>query len=418
MAAPRLDDFTVLRSLGDGSSGEVYLVRENDTSGLYALKVIPKRKLSGTLLAIETVMAERNLLLDLRGNDFILQIRACFHDSRNYYLVTEYHPAGDLHTLLLMKGSRVDAVRFYMAELLIALEHIHSKRVVHRDIKPENVFIDIDGHIVLGDFGLARKLGAGQSTVSGNEMFGTPAYTPPEVFAGRPYGREVDIWAYGVMLYELITGREAFKSTTVPQNDPNWLAHLSRHILHDELEASPYLTSDSADLIAKLLCKRPEARLSDFHEIRKHPFFGGINWDDVSKRTLRPPWVPRVIAGHDVGPLYPTFAPGHSYGVENDPIRGLSFRFSPVALTPTCQRHQRLFYSLGAALPVVSWVESNLSEATSSSSCTSDDSYDDLADVVRRRPDGSLAASTVRVKNPRRLTRWARNVFGRRSNAS
>ena len=88
MAAPRLDDFTVLRCLGDGSSGEVYLVRENDTSGLYALKVIPKRKLSGTLLAIETVMAERNLLLDLRGNDFILQIRACFHDSRNYYLVT------------------------------------------------------------------------------------------------------------------------------------------------------------------------------------------------------------------------------------------------------------------------------------------------------------------------------------------
>jgi serine/threonine protein kinase len=90
---------------------------------------------------------------------------------------------------------------------LIALEYIHSKRVVHRDIKPENVFIDVDGHIVLGDFGLARKLGAGQDTISSNEMFGTPAYTPPEVFGGRPYGREVDIWAFGVMLYELITGK-------------------------------------------------------------------------------------------------------------------------------------------------------------------------------------------------------------------
>ncbi len=88
MTTPCLDDFIVLRCLGDGSSGEVYLVRENDTSGLSALKVIPKRKLSGTLLAIETVIAERNLLLDLRGDDFILQIRACFHDSRNYYLVT------------------------------------------------------------------------------------------------------------------------------------------------------------------------------------------------------------------------------------------------------------------------------------------------------------------------------------------
>ena len=124
-----------------------------------------------------------------------------------------------------MKGSRLEAVRFYMAELvriftssrfappsilirqLITLEHIHSKRVVHRDIKPENVFIDVDGHVVLGDFGLARKLGAGQDTISSNEMFGTPAYTPPEVFGGRPYGREVDIWAFGVMLYELITGK-------------------------------------------------------------------------------------------------------------------------------------------------------------------------------------------------------------------
>lgn len=414
MAAPRLDNFTVLRCLGDGSSGEVYLVRENDTSGLYALKVIPKRKLSGTLLAIETVMAERNLLLDLRGNDFILQIRACFHDSRNYYLVTEYHPAGDLHTLLLMKGSRLDAVRFYMAELLIALEHIHSKRVVHRDVKPENVFIDNDGHIVLGDFGLARKLGAGKEC---KEMFGTPAYTPPEVFAGRPYGHEVDIWAFGVMLYELITGREAFKSTTVPQNDPNWLVHLSRHILHDELEASPHLTLDSADLIAKLLRKRPEARLKDFHEIRKHPFFDEINWDAVSKRTLRPPWIPRIVPGHDVGPQYPTFTPGQPYGVENDPIRGLSFRFSPLALTPTCQRHQRLFHSLGGALPVASWVESISLEETSSLSCTSDESYDDLADAIKRRPDGSLAVSTVQGKNPRRLTRWARNVFTRRSNA-
>jgi serine/threonine protein kinase len=417
MAAPRLENFTVLRCLGDGSSGEVYLARENDTSGLYALKVIPKRKLSGTLLAIETVMAERNLLLDLRGNDFILQVRACFHDSRNYYLVTEYHPAGDLHTLLLMKGSRLDAVRFYMAELLIALEYIHSKRVIHRDIKPENVFIDVDGHIVLGDFGLARKLGAGQDTISSNEMFGTPAYTPPEVFGGRPYGREVDIWAFGVMLYELITGKEAFKSTTVPQNDPNWLLHLSRHILHDELETSPYLTSDSADLISKLLRKRPEARLSDFHEIRKHPFFHGINWDAISKRTSRPPWVPRIVPGHDDGPQYPTLTPGQPFEAESDPIRGLSFRFSPLALTPSCQRHQRLFYSLGVALPVVNWVESNPLGSPSSSSCTSDESYDDLADVVRRCPDGSLSASTLRGKNPRRLTRWARSVFSRRSNA-
>ncbi|KAI0301906.1 kinase-like domain-containing protein [Multifurca ochricompacta] len=215
MAVPCLDDFTILRCLGEGSSGTVYLVRENDTGGLYALKAIPKLKLSGSLLAIEAVVTERNMLLDLRGDDFILQPRACFHDSKYYYLVTEYHPAGDLHTLLLLKGSKADAVRFYMAELLLALEHVHAKRVVHRDVKPENVFIDNDGHIVLGDFGLARKLSAGENTISSDEMFGTPAYTPPEVFTGQPYGREVDLWAFGVMLYELIAGRVKLRSPDI-----------------------------------------------------------------------------------------------------------------------------------------------------------------------------------------------------------
>jgi serine/threonine protein kinase len=90
---------------------------------------------------------------------------------------------------------------------LIAIEHIHSKRIVHRDIKPENLFLDNDGHIVLGDFGLARKLTCGENTIPGDDMFGTPAYTPPEIFMGDAYGCEVDIWAFGVMLYELITGK-------------------------------------------------------------------------------------------------------------------------------------------------------------------------------------------------------------------
>ena len=93
---------------------------------------------------------------------------------------------------------------------LLALEHTHVKRIVHRDIKPENVFIDNNGHIVLGDFGLARKLNAKEDTISYDDMFGTPAYTPPEVFTGQPFGREVDLWAFGVMLYELITGNVNF----------------------------------------------------------------------------------------------------------------------------------------------------------------------------------------------------------------
>jgi serine/threonine protein kinase len=99
---------------------------------------------------------------------------------------------------------------------LLALEHTHAKRIVHRDVKPENVFIDNDGHIILGDFGLARKLRAKEDTVMIDDMFGTPAYTPPEIFVGKPYGLEVDLWAFGVMLYELITGNVNFVFPSYP----------------------------------------------------------------------------------------------------------------------------------------------------------------------------------------------------------
>jgi hypothetical protein len=104
MAAPCLDDFTILRGLGDGSSGTVYLVRENDTHGLYALKAIPKRNLCGTQFEVETVMAERNALLDLRGDDFILQLRACFHDSKYYYLVTVRVETAWIHMALYSRS--------------------------------------------------------------------------------------------------------------------------------------------------------------------------------------------------------------------------------------------------------------------------------------------------------------------------
>jgi len=191
-------------------------------------------------------------------------------------LVTEYHPAGDLHTLLLTKGSPRNVVRFYMAELLIAIERTHAKRIVHRDVKPENLFLDNDGHIVLGDFGIARKLPPGENTIPRDDVFGTPAYTAPEMFTGEPYGREVDLWAFGVMLYELITGNEAFNSTTVCQNDLAWLAHLARNILHDEPLDNPLLTPVTADLIRKLLRKSPKNRLLNFNEIKRHGFFNGL----------------------------------------------------------------------------------------------------------------------------------------------
>jgi serine/threonine protein kinase len=382
-------------------------------------------------------MTERNTLLELRGDDFILQLRACFHDSMNYYLVTEYHPAGDLHTLLLSKGSPRNVVRFYMAELLIAIERTHAKRIVHRDIKPENLFIDNDGHIVLGDFGIARKLRLGENTLPRDDMFGTPAYTAPEMFTGEPYGREVDLWAFGVMLYELLTGNEAFNSNTVPQNDPAWLPHLARNIVYDEPEDSPFLTPDAADLIRKvsvvvgynlipllyfvqLLRKSSNTRLLNFSEIKRHTFFEGLNWKALSNRSLTPPWIPSIGPGNVLGPEYPTFTPGVPYDPKCDPDQDFSFCFSPVALTPACQRHQRLFNSLGCSLPtVVNWVEGGVPtlELHSASSCTSLESYVEIGDAGGRHPV-ALYGPPVDRMNLRPLRRWAMCLFGRRTDVT
>ncbi|KAI0269370.1 kinase-like domain-containing protein [Gloeopeniophorella convolvens] len=431
MAPPCLDDFTVLRCLGEGSSGAVYLVREHDSGALYALKAIPKRKMCGTLLAIETVMTERNMLLDLRGDDFVLQQCACFHDSENYYLLTEYHPAGDLHTLLATKGQdRMWFGSIWRNSCLVALERIHAKRIIHRDIKPENLFVDSGGHIVLGDFGLARKLGAGENAVSGNEMFGTPAYTPPEVFTGKPYGCEVDIWAFGVMLYELSTGMEAFKSNTVPQTDPTWLSHLARHVLHGELQDSPYLTPEVADLVSKLLRKEPETRLRNFDEIKRHPYFSEINWHVLATRSVTPPWVPCIVrdisAECDFIFEFPMLKAGRPYGRESDPISGLSFRFAPTSMTHACQRRQYLLYSLRGDLPAVHWVEGNFepkaAEPSYASSSTSEESHERVSEVGAFLADAaqwqSLQGPAVRGKSSRRpLKRWAKGVFGRRPDA-
>lgn len=417
MAAPCLDDFTIVSSLGDGSSGTVYIVRENDAGGFYALKAMPKRKPCGKELGIDTVMIERDTLLDLHGDDFFLQLRACFHDSRNYYLVTEYHPAGDLHTLLLTKGSPRNVVRFYMAELLIAIERMHAKRIVHRDVKPENLFIDNDGHIVLGDFGIARKLRPGENTIPRDDVFGTPAYTAPELFTGEPYGREVDLWAFGVMLYELITGNEAFKSTTVCQNDMAWLVHLARNILHDEPPDSPLLTPATADLIRKLLRKCPKNRLLNFNEIKRHPFFDGLDWEAVSNRSLTPPWIPSIGPGRVPNPEYPTLIPGVPCDPRCNPDQDFSFCFSPVALTSTCQRHQQLFNSLGCTLPaVVNWSTRPALEVSSASCATSLGSCVEITDAGGCHPV-TLHGSPVRRKNLRPLTRWAMCLFGRRTDA-
>jgi len=234
----QLHDFASIRLLGDGTSSTVQLVREKSTGLFYALKSVPED--DGQ--SVERGIAERNALLLFRGEDRVIQFYGSFRENQNFYIVTvsttssvfisliyklsvsaiqEYLSAGDLFGIIYTRAdfSRNDARR-YAAELvrhygsssspclafifsqLLAIEVIHKRDVIHRDIKPENIMVAEDGHLVLADFGIARRLEKGDDSPS--SCVGTPEYCAPEVFLEKPYGLEIDLWAFGVTLYEML----------------------------------------------------------------------------------------------------------------------------------------------------------------------------------------------------------------------
>ncbi|KAI0250576.1 kinase-like domain-containing protein [Lactifluus subvellereus] len=396
--APCLDDYQVLRKLGVGANATVYLVRERHTSHLYALKAIDKYTASGQRIAFSTVINEQAILTELNGSDFILPLHACFHDTENFYLVTEYLPGGDLEALQESKELDVEAVRFYMAELLLAIEHVHAHNIIHRDLKPENVFIDTDGHLVLGDFGIAWEF---QRDSTSDARFtrgrvGTPAFSSPEVLSGDDYGFEADLWAFGVIMYEMLSGREAFRSNTVPSDDPTWLSHWAQHVKCDEpvMLDTPCMTVDAVDLVSKLLRKSPDTRLSDITEIKRHRFFEAIDWSCVASRSMTPPWVPCLTSTRRISVHYEEAVvySGERYISANDPLPAFAFRVAPSSLSSASTRRQQVFDTLNGCAPHVSWVHG--------SSCTGP-----CKETVRRASERQGSLKT--------FSRWVKRALNR-----
>jgi len=364
---PCLDDYEFLHTLGAGANATVYLVQDKHTSHMYALKAVDKYNADGRKIACSTVLNEQTALTKLNGNDFILPLHACFHDTENYYLVTEYLPGGDLEDLQRTKALDVDAVRFYMAELLLAIEHVHAHNVIHRDIKPENVFIDTDGHIVLGDFGISWLFDESNTNAHVTRgRVGTPAFSPPEVLFGDEYSFGADLWAFGVILYEMLSGREAFRTETVPADHPTWLRRFSEHVKSDEplMFEDPLMTEDAVDLMRQLLKKDLDSRLSDISEIKKHPFFATIDWIRAASRSLTAPWVPLLVSTRQVGVHFeqPVVYAGEQYITGEDPLPDFVFQAEPSLLSPACERRQQVFGVLDGSAPLISWADGHRCE--------------------------------------------------------
>ncbi|KAL4979307.1 kinase-like domain-containing protein [Aspergillus desertorum] len=285
------DDFEPLLCLGKGSFGTVLLVRHALTGKLYAQKQFKKASITVHKKLVEQTKTERAILESVNRHPFVVKLFYAFQDHERLYLVLEYAQGGELFTHLAMERMfGEDTAAFYMAEMVLALEHLHQNvGVIYRDLKPENCLLDREGHLLLTDFGLSKI--AVDDDDRCNSSLGTIEYMAPEVIQGKPYGKACDWWSLGALGYDLLTGSPPFKA--------NNHAKLQEKILKQKLVLPYYLGPDAKDLLTRLLRKEPSKRLGyhmpkDLQTIKSHRFFRKIDWRALERRTLTPPIVPVV----------------------------------------------------------------------------------------------------------------------------
>lgn len=283
--------FELLKVLGQGSFGKVFLVRKivgPDNGTLYAMKVLKKATLK-VRDRIRTKM-ERNILVDVR-HPFIVRLHYAFQTEGKLYLILDFLRGGDLFTRLSKEVMFTEEdVKFYLAELALALDHIHSLGIIYRDLKPENILLDADGHISLTDFGLSKLPLDDQKAYS---FCGTVEYMAPEVVNRKGHSFVADWWSFGVLMYEMLTG-------SLPFQGANRKETMSQ-ILRAKLGMPQFLSNEAQALLRVLFKRNPSNRLgaSGIQELKDHPFFASINWDNLYRKTIHPPFKPAVSRADD-----------------------------------------------------------------------------------------------------------------------
>ncbi|KAL3834597.1 hypothetical protein ACJIZ3_009333 [Penstemon smallii] len=301
-----IEDFEIIKPISRGAYGRVFLAMKRATGDLFAIKVLKKADMIRKN-AVESILAERDILISVR-NPFVVRFFYSFTCRENLYLVMEYLNGGDLFSLLRNLGClEEDMARIYIAEVVLALEYLHSLNVIHRDLKPDNLLIGPDGHIKLTDFGLSKVglinstadlsgsyaiLGddkpktAGHSSLKGEQpnkhsVVGTPDYLAPEILLGMGHGATADWWSVGIILFELLVGIPPFNADH-PQQIFNNI--LNRDIPWPKIPEE--LSFEAYDLINKLLIENPVQRLgaTGAGEVKRHPYFKHINWDTLERQ--------------------------------------------------------------------------------------------------------------------------------------
>uniref|UniRef100_A0A8R1U7Z8 Ribosomal protein S6 kinase n=1 Tax=Pristionchus pacificus TaxID=54126 RepID=A0A8R1U7Z8_PRIPA len=330
-----MENFALLKVLGKGAYGKVFLVRKiggSDHNTIYAMKVLRKTRVVSKQKTLEHTLAERQVLERLRGVPFLVQIYYAFQTDTKLHIVMEYVRGGELFTHLCSRGAfDLSSAKFVIAELIMAIDILHQKKIIYRDLKLENILIDEEGHIKLTDFGLS-KLILPEGLMRANSYCGTIEYMSPEV-VNRPedgYTEVVDWWSMGVIAFELLTGCSPF---TV-DGGANSSRDIAKRILTKPVPFPKTMDAQAKTFITSLLDKKLERRLGfkGVNEIKNHPFLADIDWDAAANRHMKPFTVPSLTSEVDVGNFSneftnqpPLYSPADAPLDTNTLFRGYSY---------------------------------------------------------------------------------------------
>ncbi|KAI0225009.1 Serine/threonine kinase [Massospora cicadina] len=289
-----IQDFHLISVLGRGNFGKVLLAEELSTRNLYAIKVLKKEFIVENN-EVEGTRSEKRVFLtaNRERHPFLVGLHSCFQSDASIYFVMEYISGGDLMWHIQRQQFTEARARFYAVEVLLALEYFHQNNIVYRDLKLDNILLAADGHIKIADYGLCKEnMSFGATTTT---FCGTPEFMAPEIILEQPYTRAVDWWAFGVLLYEMILGQSPFHGD---DEDEIFDAILEDDILY------PYnLARDSVSILQKLLNRDPTKRLGggveDALEVKRHPYFKGVVWEDYLAKRVTPPHIPIIASRTD-----------------------------------------------------------------------------------------------------------------------
>jgi serum/glucocorticoid-regulated kinase 2 len=288
----KLEDFKILKVIGRGSFGKVCLVQYIPTKEIYAMKGLKKDVLIEQE-QIENTLFEKEILQKI-DYTFLCGLIFCFQTIERIYFVMPFLKGGELFQhLRKYKIFPENRVKFYAAQIGLALNYLHNKDIIYRDLKPENILMDENGYLKLTDFGMAQKLNKDEKAIA---FCGTPEYLAPEVLTGEGYDKTADWWSFGILIYEMLYGIPPFYKENIEQMYS--LIQKGDVKFTKKIEA----TDEVKDLIVKLLNKNPKKRLGNngFDEIKNHPFFESIDFNELENKNIPAPFIPKLNNNVDV----------------------------------------------------------------------------------------------------------------------